>query len=514
MRYKTIILTLLLLIINNSSLWSQNQKEESGGLNSEDVALFLKTFDYQPIINIIPKVDELVNFGKDSTQKAKIAAYAFDYYYASKIMGYESIALYIADSYFLNNKYKYPSEEGAIMLNIFADFNRKSMIGMEAPQLILQDIDGKDISIIESKSDYKILYFYNENCSSCAIQTPTLMSFLSNIEGKHVTLYRIFCDYEIDRWAKYKQHLDTLYSTPANIEVIDLIDSQANTNFHKLYAVLSTPQMFLLDAKNIIIGRKLDTDALAKLINQGNEIEKKLETLVINLFTSLIPKDNAPDTNLVNYTIDVLYERSANSSDEFKTTLLFSIFQYLKASPHYEFQVSAAYLAEKYIIGKPIMWENFQKWKYTQRSFIDETRIALQKFNKNRLGSKGENITIYNSKNKKAIISASKEPKILFFFDIIEENDWNLLNKFVEISSNHDICNYQFFAVYIGKDKSVWKKLRKYHSSDIYTSKEPKSNIDKLYDLSTNPSIYILDNEMTIIGKDIEIDFLKEIINQ
>ena len=78
MRYKTIILTLLLLIINNSSLWSQNQKEESGGLNSEDVALFLKTFDYQPIINIIPKVDELVNFGKDSTQKAKIAAYAFE----------------------------------------------------------------------------------------------------------------------------------------------------------------------------------------------------------------------------------------------------------------------------------------------------------------------------------------------------------------------------------------------------------------------------------------------------
>ena len=100
------ILILLITLFSLPSLAQEvpAQDTTASQMDKETVHLIMKMFDGQEISLIKSKADQLIASGTDPQEQALIASYIFDYYQQSKYMGYEEIALYIADNYFLNKK--------------------------------------------------------------------------------------------------------------------------------------------------------------------------------------------------------------------------------------------------------------------------------------------------------------------------------------------------------------------------------------------------------------------------
>ena len=478
----------------------------------EELKSILQSYDFQPISYIAPTLDALITSEETPEEQAQIAAYIFDYYYSSKIMGYESLALYIADSYFLNKKLTYPNEEGYFMMKLFADFNRSSLIGLDAPDMTLQDKEGNFLSINNIKSEYKILYFYDDQCSNCRIQTPLLMNYISSVKNKDITLIRVFTDSNVEHWKEYLNSSPE-YPISDNVKIIDLIDPEMSSNFHKLYAVLSTPQLFLIDHTNTIIGRKLDVESLVYLIEEDAYDKTKLKLLISELFESFISPDSPPDSTKINKTIDILYQKCKDSDKDFRQEMMFTIYQYLKTSTIYEFQCGAIYLAEHYIISKPTIWEGFQSWKYTKNLFIEETQKAINSFNFNKLGSEAPDFKLLNKWGFPKHLHKFKKDIVLYFFDIEQEVDRESLNKFADISTNNDLCSYEPILVYIGNDKDAWRSLRKFKKVPIYRTKLNREELSAVYNIAPLPSIYLINSEKIILGKDITITTFEELFN-
>jgi hypothetical protein len=83
------------------------------------------------------ETDYMIGSAKDSLTRQHIALYLFDYYKQSPLMGEEEIAIHIYDFWIKSGKVAMRSEFDEMDAQLFADFNRSSLLGMQAPAIEL-----------------------------------------------------------------------------------------------------------------------------------------------------------------------------------------------------------------------------------------------------------------------------------------------------------------------------------------------------------------------------------------
>lgn len=86
--------------------------------------------------------DFMIMTCRDSLVRQHVALKLYDHYLNSKIMGDEAMAVHISDTWFATGKVKMASDIDLLNARIFADFNRSSLIGCQAPQLTLLRLVG------------------------------------------------------------------------------------------------------------------------------------------------------------------------------------------------------------------------------------------------------------------------------------------------------------------------------------------------------------------------------------
>ena len=79
----------------------QTDSIQNKSLSQEDINLVMKVFDGREPSFIISRADAFIQTGKTDEETARIAWYIYNYYRQSNIMGYDEIAFYIADTYFV-----------------------------------------------------------------------------------------------------------------------------------------------------------------------------------------------------------------------------------------------------------------------------------------------------------------------------------------------------------------------------------------------------------------------------
>ena len=84
--------------------------------------------------------DFLISTCKDSLIRQEVALRIYDHYFGSKVMGDESVAIYIYDKWFAPGKVSFKTPLDGMNAKIFADFNRSSLIGKQAPEIVLRDL--------------------------------------------------------------------------------------------------------------------------------------------------------------------------------------------------------------------------------------------------------------------------------------------------------------------------------------------------------------------------------------
>lgn len=497
---------------------------QSQELTQEDINMVMSVFDGQQPSDIISRADAFIRTGKSPEETARIAYYMYNYYRNSKIMGYDEVAVYISDTYFINGRYTLPDEEKMLEMRLFAEANRHSLIGMQAPELTMQDPAGAMVDILPGDQDYTVLYFYDDECASCIRTTPALMQYMMRSStGINFSVYMIYTQDDRDRWMEYIRRAIAPFSLPSNVKVTHLWDPDMTSGFVTKYGVVSTPKLFLLDRNGVIIGRDLTPTALGQVVEVQESQLNPTERIFEQIFS---PLANTSDTTLITKEIDAFFQDSKDNP-EFFHELFYTLYQYLKTSTSYPLQQGAAYLANKYIASMPEMWETvtFTNVGETHGSviradfdspsdFIDQIALAVLMFYRNPLGKPVTDLELRTLKNKKFhIYDVQAKYTVLYFYSLDCALCRAVTKELVKMCGQYDPSDVHFIAVYTGTDKA-WKKSVKDNGAgwtDLWDRKRTSGMFDK-YDLLDVPAIYLLDQDKKTQAKDINPDVLSVLL--
>ena len=502
-----------LIILLSAASWLC--RAQSAGNVYDSLRSYFAAISIMPVDSINARLDALIASAADDDTRSAIAGRAFDYYMDCPVMGAEGVSVYIADNYFLNKRLTWPSEATWPNLYAFAEFNRLSLLGMPAPELVLESLDGGMVDIREDVGGYKILFFYEDACSTCVKQTPLIVSILKEYSGAApIRFYAVYTQGDRTAWAKYALTNFGGINNPL-VQVYNLWDPEGASEFHKKYSVLTTPALFLLDADNRIAGRKLDAAALSELLGQKESFTSSLNDLLDGV------RDNLGlGTETMADVCAAFATRIGDDPGMYRDTYL-GIYNYLRGKGEYEALESAAYVAENYILGRPGMWS---------AEMTAQIEDAVRRFRMNPVGAVAPDASLRNRcGGQTQMLSKRGKNYTVLFFNLISCSEcaaWK--QQLLEMKTLLREKGVKVISVYVGPDSDEWKdSLRKGVTSstgkristcgcwwrDLRTD-WPGSDLYQLYDLTTAPRIYLLDASGTIIAKDITPATLREYLSE
>ena len=218
----------------------------------------------------LEEVDYMISASKDSLTRQHIALKLFDYYKASPLMGEEEIAVHIYDNWFANGRIKMRSEFDEMDAKLFADFNRSSLIGMDASLITLRKPCGGRVTIPE-KGKNSLIWFYDTACSKCQVEAKVLPGILDKEAKVPFTFYAVYSGQDGNAWKKFRK---TFKISNRSIKVVHLWDPGIESDYLRLYGVISTPKMYYVEPRGTIMGRRLEVESLPQIFDLMEEIDK------------------------------------------------------------------------------------------------------------------------------------------------------------------------------------------------------------------------------------------------
>ena len=201
--------------------------------------------------------DFLISSCQDSLVRQYVALKVYEHYLGSRIMGDDAVAVHVARRWFLSGEVPMKSSGDLFNAQLFVEFNQGSLIGCQAPVLRLFDGAGGTVRV-PAQEGYSVLYFYDTSCSTCKVETVWLKQFVAAAEYP-VQVFAIYVGASREAWDAYKADFPG---------VTHLWDPEVESDWQRLYGVLKTPRMFLVNPAGVIVGRGLDTPALRILLNR------------------------------------------------------------------------------------------------------------------------------------------------------------------------------------------------------------------------------------------------------
>jgi peroxiredoxin len=196
----------------------------------------------------------------DTAMMRFLAGHLFNKYYTSKIMGMESVVVYLIDNYYLTGKVDARDEKFIEKIIEYADKNRETLIGKKGRDLKMETISGGAESLYDIDSPYTIVYFYEAACGHCKQETPKIYQVFQEFKDRGLAGVCFYTQSNKDEWLEYiaKNNLT---------DWINAWDPSDKNDFRRAYSVYTVPQLYLLDKDKKIIGRRLDSVALSQILN-------------------------------------------------------------------------------------------------------------------------------------------------------------------------------------------------------------------------------------------------------
>lgn len=204
--------------------------------------------------------DGLIETCKDSLTRQHVALQIFDHYRFSRLMGDETVAVHIFDNWLASGRVKTRSEFEMMDAELFANFNRQSLIGMDAPRIeLLKPCGGK--RAIPSEGRISVLFFYDTSCAKCRLETQVLPTIVKEVDFPF-DFYAIYVGTERRDWNAFRRNFRL---NNKNIRLIHLWDPEIDSGYQKAYGVTGTPRLFVVEPDGVIIGRRLEMTNLMEM---------------------------------------------------------------------------------------------------------------------------------------------------------------------------------------------------------------------------------------------------------
>ena len=304
--------------------------------------------------------DFLIETCTDSLMRQHVALSAYEHYRDSKVMGSESVAIHIFDNWFQTGRIKMRSDAELFAARVFAEFNRQSQIGRRAPELAMEASDGSYVELFtpaDRQTHFRVLYFYDTDCSNCRIQSILLSNLLAT-ESFPIEFYAIYTGDNRDDWIKYIS--ERFGTSNMSVRIVHLWDPEINSDFQRKYGILQTPKMFLVAPDGVISGRGLDAYALSQMLHQifdPVDLEYGSQESV-ELFDGIF-SGVEPAVSDVRMLADQIVESTLPKGD----TLMFrqmtgDLLYYLSTRSGEGFKEGLNYLIDTYILSENRVWKS------------------------------------------------------------------------------------------------------------------------------------------------------------
>ena len=129
-------------------------------------------------------------------------------------------------------------------------------IGKPAPDIELQNPDGKTIKLSSLKGKVVLLDFWASWCGPCRMEMPNVVAAYNKYKSKGFTVYSVSLDRDADAWKKAITGLGMVWEN----HVSDLKWWQSPVV--GLYGIQGIPAAFLLDRNGVIVASNLRGEAL------------------------------------------------------------------------------------------------------------------------------------------------------------------------------------------------------------------------------------------------------------
>jgi len=508
MKIKYLFLSLLVFISN--ALTAQNQfKESSDSLWANidrSITRYLASVPVHPD-SLIQASDKLIEAGSKNNISSHIASRLFSIFKNIDIMGLESVAIHIAQNYFLNGKFNPPEGIDIIDIKLYSEFNKHSLIGMKASELKLKDLDGNDISLV-SKLGYKytILLFFDDNCSLCRLELPQIKGLSDSLEADGV---KVFAVYTHPDTSKLRGYIFKEFNTiPANWIIAS--DPSYSSDFQRLYNVIKTPQVFLLDKSGKIVGRNLNTISLKDLITRLNENEKEFDDKARRFAAAYMEAVNYEDSISIKESFGELFKRLSSLEDKSIYRTMFSyIYEELLYSDNEDRRQASVIVAKSYIMPFLSFWEESDYPGVWVPSMVNRT-IA------NRIGNEFKVSYLLNTEGRRVKLGKSCTKYTLIYFTDPDCASCRLYTE--RIKSEYAILKkyrIKVIGVYPMGTPDKSKQYKDENSLDweiLSPGPDRFNSVFSIYEAEKVPSSILIDKRGRIIAKNFDFATIKDII--
>lgn len=174
----------------------------------------------------------------------------------SNIMGMDALFIDLAKKYYLSGDAFWANSETLDKVKENVMFIENNLIGLTAPDLTLENIDGGFSSLHEISSKYTVLIIYEPNCSHCKVFVPEFHDDVYlPFRDKGLDVYAIYSMDDKDEWTEFLTK-NNLY------DWTNVWDEHNVSRFKVLYDARKTPAVYLLDQDKKIIAKKMTVEQL------------------------------------------------------------------------------------------------------------------------------------------------------------------------------------------------------------------------------------------------------------
>lgn len=191
-------------------------------------------------------------------------------YQQPEIMGLDEVFVHLYDKYFASGEMDYWVQSKTKKdMKEYADKIRSSMLGKPGTNLIMQDTNFQPRALYDLKAKYSIVYFFRPSCGHCREETPKLVDFYNKNKSKYdLDVYAVSSDTSMKELRDFIKEFKTTWTTVSGPR------SYLKQHYSQLYHADTTPTIYILDDKKIIIAKKLPVKQLDDFLSKYEKREK------------------------------------------------------------------------------------------------------------------------------------------------------------------------------------------------------------------------------------------------
>lgn len=227
--------------------------------------------------NIVQNFDSITNAAIRLIEKSRVNKDYFkyfvitctNYFLTSKIIGMDAVFVSLAEKYYQSGEATWADTTIMKNINKYVNKYKPNLLGKVAHDLKLETPTGEFVSLYEVNAKYTVLVFYEPTCGHCKKEIPAMHEKYAKWKQEGVEVFAVNMLVDEKEWKEFieKSNMD---------DWINVFDRYQQSGFRRYFGVDTTPYVYLLDEKKVILAKKISLEDLDKFIDRlTNKDEKK-----------------------------------------------------------------------------------------------------------------------------------------------------------------------------------------------------------------------------------------------